>query len=200
MKSGWLFCHLRTKYGLIWTSSLDIHTKHGSDLAVCKHTAKFSHVISGELGTAIDDRLSSLSGMLVYHGWKRENLGRISSSEVVSGLPDSGVDHDCVPFSLTEEFVSLYRLHDLIPNNIAFFDAKTGQPRRLCQPKTSDLKRQGMSSKTVLISQIHSIPSVLTTLSPSRTNNYSQFMRDALIPADGVARDMATIDVLRDRE
>ena len=42
-------------------------------------------------------------------------LGRLGSSEIISGIPGSGVDHDGIPFSLTEEFVSVYRMHSLIP-------------------------------------------------------------------------------------
>ena len=45
-------------------------------------------------------------------------VGRISkTSEVISGIPGSGVDQDGVPYSMTEEFVSVYRMHPLIPGN-----------------------------------------------------------------------------------
>ncbi len=48
-------------------------------------------------------------------------LGRISkTSEIISGIPGSGVDQSGVPYSLTEEFVSVYRMHSLIPDAIAF--------------------------------------------------------------------------------
>lgn len=43
-------------------------------------------------------------------------VGKISkTNEVISGIPGSGVDQDGVPYSLTEEFVSVYRMHPLIP-------------------------------------------------------------------------------------
>jgi hypothetical protein len=43
-------------------------------------------------------------------------VGRISkTSEAISGIPGSGVDHQSIPYSLTEEFVSVYRMHSLIP-------------------------------------------------------------------------------------
>jgi len=42
--------------------------------------------------------------------------GRISkTSEAISGIPGSSVDHQGIPYSLTEEFVSVYRMHSLIP-------------------------------------------------------------------------------------
>lgn len=43
-------------------------------------------------------------------------IGRLSKhNEIISGIPGSGVDHDGIPYSLTEEFVSVYRMHSLIP-------------------------------------------------------------------------------------
>jgi hypothetical protein len=45
-------------------------------------------------------------------------LGRISSSEVVSGIPGSRTNHFGVPFWLTEELVAVYRMHPLIPRHI----------------------------------------------------------------------------------
>jgi hypothetical protein len=48
-------------------------------------------------------------------------FGRISkTSEIISGIPGSGVDNDNVPYSLTEEFVSVYRMHALIPGMSLF--------------------------------------------------------------------------------
>ena len=43
-------------------------------------------------------------------------VGRISkTSEAISGIPGSGAEQDGVPYSLTEEFVSVYRMHSLVP-------------------------------------------------------------------------------------
>jgi hypothetical protein len=48
-------------------------------------------------------------------------VGRISkTSEAISGIPGSGVDHQGIPYSLTEEFVSVYRMHSLIPGKSRF--------------------------------------------------------------------------------
>ncbi|MFI6732711.1 peroxidase family protein [Nonomuraea sp. NPDC050451] len=44
-------------------------------------------------------------------------LGRISRSETISGIPGSRTDHFGVPFSLTEEFAAVYRMHPLIPDD-----------------------------------------------------------------------------------
>ena len=53
-------------------------------------------------------------------------LGRISSSEVLSGIPGSPQDHFGVPYSITEEFVAVYRMHPLIPDDFDFRSANDG--------------------------------------------------------------------------
>src|SRR5262249_6311393 len=50
-------------------------------------------------------------------------LGRISDSEVFSGIPGSAKDHFGVPYAITEEFVAVYRMHPLIPDEINFYSA-----------------------------------------------------------------------------
>src|SRR5207248_3872289 len=47
-------------------------------------------------------------------------VGRISESEVISGIPGSHTDHYGVPYAITEEFVAVYRLHPLIPDDFSF--------------------------------------------------------------------------------
>jgi len=47
-------------------------------------------------------------------------VGRVSDSEVISGIVGGPTNHFDVPFSLTEEFVAVYRMHPLIPDDYAF--------------------------------------------------------------------------------
>ncbi|MFI7632585.1 peroxidase family protein [Nonomuraea sp. NPDC049400] len=44
-------------------------------------------------------------------------VGRISGSEAISGIPGSPTDHFGVPYSLTEEFTAVYRMHPLMPDD-----------------------------------------------------------------------------------
>ncbi len=43
--------------------------------------------------------------------------GRLSDSEVISGIPGSPTDHHSAPYSITEEFVAVYRMHPLVPDD-----------------------------------------------------------------------------------
>ena len=51
-------------------------------------------------------------------------VGRISkTSEAISGIPGSGAEQDGVPYSLTEEFVSVYRMHSLVPGKPSYISS-----------------------------------------------------------------------------
>ncbi|HLM76972.1 MAG TPA: peroxidase family protein, partial [Rubrobacteraceae bacterium] len=54
-------------------------------------------------------------------------LGRTSESEVVSGIPGSPTNHFGVPYSMTEEFSAVYRMHPLIPDEYTFRSATSGK-------------------------------------------------------------------------
>jgi hypothetical protein len=51
-------------------------------------------------------------------------VGRLSPDEVLSGIPGSPTDHHGVPYSITEEFVAVYRMHALLPDDLNFRSVK----------------------------------------------------------------------------
>lgn len=127
-------------------------------------------------------------------------VGRISkTSEVLSGIPGSGVDHQGVPYSLTEEFVSVYRLHTLCPDTIAFFDSKTGNHKSTIAMEDTLFKKaqapldNGISFADAFYSFGINYPGAITN------HNYPNFLRNLVTP-DGIRKDLGTIDILRDRE
>src|SRR5262249_45342391 len=46
------------------------------------------------------------------------NFGRVSGWESFSGIPGSRTKDFGVPFSLTEEFVAVYRMHQMLPDEL----------------------------------------------------------------------------------
>jgi hypothetical protein len=56
-----------------------------------------------------------------------KRFGRVGSSELLNGIPGSEVD-DEVPYSITEDFVAVYRLHPLIPDEVTFRHLDDGTP------------------------------------------------------------------------
>src|SRR5262249_33043850 len=47
-------------------------------------------------------------------------FGRPLRNELLSGIPSSPQEHYAAPFSITEEFTAVYRLHSLIPDDFSF--------------------------------------------------------------------------------
>lgn len=125
--------------------------------------------------------------------------GRLSKSEAVSGIPGSTTDHHSTPFSLTEEFVSVYRLHPLLPDHIDFHDVQTGAYQRTLDMREVIFEHarkpmeEGLTFTDIFYSFGISYPGAITI------HNYPNFLRDIRLP-DGKHLDMATVDILRDRE
>lgn len=128
-------------------------------------------------------------------------LGRVSKiSEAISGIPGSGTQQHAAPFSLTEEFVSVYRMHALIPDSIAFFNASSGSHKDTYpigdvafENARSPFEKGEMSFSDVFYSFGINYPGAVTL------NNMPDFLKDLHTP-DGRHIDMGTIDILRDRE
>lgn len=49
----------------------------------------------------------------------RRRFGRVGAGEILSGIPGSWMDDD-VPYALTEEFATVYRMHPLLPTALTF--------------------------------------------------------------------------------
>jgi hypothetical protein len=125
--------------------------------------------------------------------------GRVSKTETLSGIPGSGVDHNGAPYSLTEEFVSVYRLHSLLPDDIKFYDVQSGQHRdtlpmdQVTFERARNPMRNGLSFSDVFYSFGVAYPGAITI------HNFPNFLRDLHLP-NGKHLDMAAVDIVRDRE
>ncbi len=127
-----------------------------------------------------------------------ERVGRVSSSEVLSGIPGSPTDHHGVPYALTEEFVAVYRMHPLIPDEFVFRSVEddhvmdTREFNDLTVYHVRDqLKRFGLVNLVYSFGRSH--PGAITL------HNFPSGLRE-FKKADGTTVDLATIDVLRVRE
>jgi len=143
-------------------------------------------------------------------------LGRIGPTEAFGGIPNSGVDHHGTPFTLTEEFVSVYRLHPLLPDSITVKKLDDEQFSQICATDTdavgteSELRKRilkhgriniwysfGLQSPGALT--LHNYPNFLRRLTRTtvgKTVDSVAGKRDMQVEAI----DLATIDILRDRE
>jgi len=128
----------------------------------------------------------------------KRTFGRISSSEVISGIPGSRHDHFGVPYALTEEFTIVYRMHPLIADDYTFRSAVDGHEldrltlRELSGPGSQTaLDRIGMLDLLYSFGNAHPGAIVL--------NNFPRFLQEFQRP-DGKLMDIAATDILRSRE
>jgi Animal haem peroxidase len=124
--------------------------------------------------------------------------GRISKSEIISGIPGSATNHFGVPYSLTEEFVSVYRMHPLLPDSFIFHSVDNG----VILGEASLGEAVGKGARKIMeeidISDLFysmgiAHPGAITLM------NYPNFLRN--LPGHGDYKmDLAAVDILRDRE
>ena len=142
----------------------------------------------------------------------RKYFGRISASEEISGIPGSETNHHGADFCLTEEFTAVYRLHPLLPNDIQILSAVDGSKGRVLKFESNDPNDPSMivgphamdhalSEGTTLLDLVYTFgmqsPGAVTL------RNFPNWMR-RLRRRNGrnleELIDLATIDILRDRE
>jgi Animal haem peroxidase len=135
-------------------------------------------------------------GMLGQHV---KNLwGRVGDGELLSGIIGSPTNHHTAPYYLTEEFVSVYRLHPLIPDDFNFYSHKNGKlltERNFHEVfgKRTRAFMEEMAMSDLFYSLGIAHPGAITL------HNYPRFLQQ-LMKDNGEALDLAAIDILRDRE
>jgi len=125
-------------------------------------------------------------------------LGRVSNSEVISGIPGSEKDHFGVPYSLTEEFVSVYRMHPLLPDDFSFRSAE--DDRVLQEPTLAEVADRHARELLQQMSMLDAFYS-FGTMHPGliTLHNYPRGLQYRKEP-NGDLHDIATTEILRDRE
>src|SRR5437588_5334566 len=122
----------------------------------------------------------------------------INDDELLGGIIGSPTDHHTAPYSLTEEFVAVYRMHPLMPDDLTIHSASTGEQ---------------IESLTMTEAAGHQGRKIFEPLAPAdlfysfgvshpgavRLNNYPKFLQN-LVKDDGTRFDLAAVDILRDRE
>ena len=159
------------------------------------HTVEWTTAILGHPALQIGMRANwwGLAGEHI-----KNLFGRLSASELVSGIPGSATDHFGVPYTLTEEFVAVYRMHPLIPDDIVFWSAADGRElRRLNFQRIAGNATQSICDDIDLTDLFYSFglmnPGAVTL------HNYPRALQQFTRP-DGVLIDLAAHDIMRCRE
>jgi len=132
-------------------------------------------------------------------GEDREELGQlVDDLDLLGGIVGSKADHHTAPYSLTEEFVAVYRMHPLIPDDYAFHSAVTG---RLLEKLELN---QIAGRRTPAIAERLTMPDLFYSFGTCHPgaitlHNYPRHLQN-LTRDDGEHLDLAAVDILRDRE
>jgi hypothetical protein len=128
----------------------------------------------------------------------RSRIGRVGDSEALSGIIGSSTDHHSAPFSLTEEFVSVYRMHPLIADDWDFYSVESGE--FLEHRDFTDLQgryTRDFMDRMEMGDMWYSFG--LASAGAVCLKNYPNALRK-LTRVDGQVTDLATLDIVRDRE
>jgi hypothetical protein len=135
----------------------------------------------------------------------KKMFGRISQNEAFSGIPGSGVEHGAADYTLTEEFVSVYRLHPLMPDKLEVLAVDDGRKLGeyvLPNGVVGDQSRlEALNNGASMGDLFYSFG--VTHPGAVELHNYPNFLRKLTRPlAYGTEEvvDLASIDILRDRE
>ena len=122
----------------------------------------------------------------------------LDDSEVLGGIVGSKADHHAAPYSLTEEFIAVYRMHPLMPDEFTFRSAASDQvleqrtlPEVAGRASRDVIERIAMKDLFYSFGRMH--PGAITL------HNYPKHLQ-SFAQEDGLVTDVATIDILRDRE
>jgi hypothetical protein len=145
------------------------------------------------LVTALRTNWSGLAGEDL-----QDALHFLDEKELLGGIVGSHADHHTAPYALTEEFVSVYRMHPLIPDEVAFHSLATGgllEKRELTEIA---------GNRTPAIAERITMPDLFYSFGVCHPgavtlHNFPRTLQN-LRTDKGQHLDLAAVDILRDRE
>jgi Animal haem peroxidase len=165
---------------------------------ICKiHTVEWTPAVISHPATVVGMRAN-------WWGLAGERLstvfGRLGDSEVVSGIPGSPTQDYGVPYSLTEEFTAVYRMHPLAPD---LYDLRSHSDDQAYRENPYTLQELS-GPKSLSLLQTVPIADFLYSLGTEHPglvtlHNFPKFLQDFVRP-DGRIMDLAAVDILRHRE
>lgn len=122
----------------------------------------------------------------------------LDDSELLGGIVGSKHDHHSAPYSLTEEFTCVYRMHALMPDEFAIRSSKNhSQLAHYELPAIAGRKTRPELEKFSLTDLFYSFGHMHPGM--IRLHNFPKHLQN-LVRDDGERMDLAAIDILRDRE
>ncbi len=158
------------------------------------HTVEWT---PGILANPVLKRAMNANWYGILPNWIRDRFGHLGT-EMIGGVVGSELEHHAAPYSITEEFVSVYRLHPLLPDQYPIFSHSSG---KLLERLEFDPIQGAGTRKTISEigwSDLYYSFGVNNPGAITIRNHPLALANHVRLNGDRV--DLATIDILRDRE
>ena len=191
-----LLCDELHRHYPLWSDDRVYHTARliVSALIAKIHTVEWTPAI---LGTrAIDVALkNNWYGPPVGDWTTRLGLWLLDAHST-TGIPATKPDHHGAPYCLTEDFVTVYRLHPLIPDDYIFSDCQTGE--EICTRSFLEIQGRQADDEMRRIRLANALYSFGTAHPGAITlHNYPTSLRT--FEREGERVDLAVVDLVRSR-
>jgi hypothetical protein len=130
----------------------------------------------------------------------QDKAERIAAAKAaILGVLGGATDNHGVPYSLTEEFTSVYRMHPLLPDSVTVTNASNG--KAMATVSLQDMRMAGAHNVETTYGMRNVVYSFGTQHPGALVlSNYPTQMQALPMPPTGAIIDMGAVDVLRDRE
>ena len=165
------------------------------------HTVEWTPAVlpNEGLDSALNANWYGIATNLFKVGRHRKTLAGINlANPELGGVVGNPTDKHGEPYSLTQEFVEVYRLHSLLPETLKLSHiGEKGETEEVPLPATRQAGSPKITDRFSMADLLHSFGKQL----PGQLvlNNFPKFMQELSIPGNPVF-DMGAIDILRARE
>jgi Animal haem peroxidase len=158
------------------------------------HTVEWT---PGILANPVLERAMHANWYGVLPRWVRQRFGHVGT-EMIGGVVGSNQGHHTAPYSITEEFVSVYRLHPLLPDDYEIRDHRNGQ--LIAETEFDPLQGHGTrpSIDDYGLANLYYSFGIANPGAITLHNHPRALQNHVRLNGDRV--DLGTIDILRDRE
>jgi hypothetical protein len=165
-----------------------------SALSAKIHTVEWT---PGILANPVLERAMNANWYGILPRWVRQKFGHVGT-EMIGGIVGSEQEHHKAPYAITEEFVSVYRLHPLLPDDYEIRDHVSGELVAEIEfdpiqghGTRPTIQEHGWSNLLYSFGIAH--PGAITLRNhPRALSNHLRLNGDRV--------DLGTIDIARDRE
>ncbi|MDJ0872623.1 MAG: peroxidase family protein [Gammaproteobacteria bacterium] len=165
------------------------------------HTVEWTPAIlpNAAASQALNANWFGLATNLLRRGKQRRTLAALNIRQPeLGGVVGNPADRHGVPFSLTEEFVEVYRLHSLLPEHLVLRRHDTDSTlEKIPIAATRQAASRKLTERVAMTDLFYSFgnqhPGQLVL------NNFPRFMQEMSVPGNPVF-DLGAVDILRARE